>query len=167
MTDEGQKSLEQQKSLPIEEAYEFGRSKGLESEINSISQMKPIWDRYPSNNTLRRGYIVHLFQEKGIWQDFKQLHWPFGNTEEGEDRRTQRYLKRRNEYLRFIEVKKDQEEEEEEEEEEAAGQFGKEAHLRDFLANNPQCIEPGLAIFQLNGKSGVESGLFNALCSSS
>jgi hypothetical protein len=148
---------EEQKSVPIEQAYAFGRSKGLDSEINAIIQMKPKWDKIESNNTLRRGYIVHLFENRGIWQEFKDLLWPFGNTAEGEHRR-EHYLRRRKHYLRFInDDDVDQiDDDDEEEEEEVAGQFGKEAHLREFLAKNPQCIEPGLTIFQSNGQSGVE-----------
>ncbi|MFZ1932342.1 MAG: endonuclease NucS domain-containing protein, partial [Thermoguttaceae bacterium] len=35
-------------------------------------------------------------------------------------------------------------------------QFAAEADLRDFLADNPTCIEPGLRLYEAEGRSGIE-----------
>jgi endonuclease len=60
-----------------------------------------------------------------------------------------RYLKIRREY-------EDAPEGPVEEEEEENQQFALEAHLRDFLAQNPETIEPGLRLYQQGDERGVE-----------
>ncbi len=52
-------------------------------------------------------------------------------------------------------------EEQETEEEESEQAFAAESDLRDFLAKNPASIEPGLSLYQKEGRSGVEYPIEN------
>jgi hypothetical protein len=74
--------------LPLREAYKFGAAKGLGHETDEIRQMKIQW---PPNTlrygpSLRCGYIVDLFQRRGVFEEFTAKHWPNGNTPAGEKR---------------------------------------------------------------------------------
>jgi hypothetical protein len=52
---------------------------GLEREMNDVRDMVVEWD-YPYISTLRRGYVVELFEKNSLFDDFKAKHWGFGNT---------------------------------------------------------------------------------------
>lgn len=144
---------QQSKSLPIREAYRFAEAHGLESEIAEIKGIDP---DVPWARGLRKGYIVDLFEKHGVFERFKKEHWPFGNSSAGESK--QRFylgLKARHEESdddAFPET----DEEAFEEAVEQAQSFAAEADLRDFLAKNPDCIEPGLSVYSEAGRSGVE-----------
>ena len=56
---------DQRKSLSLKAAYVFGTSRGLESEVKEIRDMDIEWD-LSYTSSLRRGYIVALFEQKGI-----------------------------------------------------------------------------------------------------
>lgn len=59
--------------------------------MTEIREMIIEWDS-SYTSSLRRGYIVALFEERGIFDAFKKEHWPFGNTPTGETYR-RRYLR--------------------------------------------------------------------------
>lgn len=146
---------QQSKSLPIREAYRFAEVHGLESEMNAIKGIDP---ETPWARGLRKGYIVDLFEKRGLFEQFKKEYWPYGNSPAGEAK--QRF------YLglkaRYEETESDDDavpeatEEAFEEAVEEAQSFAAETDLRDFLAKNPDCIERGLSVYSDGGRSGVE-----------
>src|SRR5580658_1263424 len=77
---------EQTQTLSLKAAYAFGVQRGLEREVEDIKEMDIEWD-YSYTSSLRRGYIVALFEKHGIFDAFKKEHWSFGNTPAGEKRR--------------------------------------------------------------------------------
>ncbi len=142
---------EEQTVLPLKTAYVFGSAHNLDSEINVIRDMEIGWD-LSYTSTVRRGYIVELFERHGVFDEFKATHWVQGNAPWGEKER-RRYLrikKRFDDYLEGQGPVPDQIDEEVDQ------QFAAEADLRDFLAKNPVCIEPGLRVYQSDNQSGVE-----------
>lgn len=153
---ESQTQMEQQpKSLPIREAYRFAEVHGLESEMHAIKDIDP---DTPWARGLRKGYIVDLFEKRGLFEQFKKEHWPYGNSPAGEAK--QRFylgLKARHEESESDDdtLPKATEEAFEEAVEEAQS-FAAETNLRDFLAKNPDCIERGLSVYNEGGRSGVE-----------
>jgi hypothetical protein len=142
-------------TLSLKEAYAFGAEHGLQHEVDEIRNMVIEWDRgYTSS--LRRGYIVELFEKHGIFEDFKASHWAFGNTPSGETRR-RRYIRIKQEYENFLNgVGPEEEENGETDEAEIDQQFAAESDLRDFLANNPTCVESGLTLYRNGERTGVE-----------
>lgn len=137
-------------ALPLRFAYRFGVEHGLKSEVNEIRKKVIQWDRRRTT-PVRKGYIVDLFEKRGIFDEFKGTYWPFGNSGPGENKRLG-YLQWKQEYEDFlggVEVEEEQVEREQE--------FAAEADLRDFLAKNPDCIEQGLRVYQhSDGRSGIE-----------
>ena len=77
-------------------AYCFGRRHGLHREIDQIINMD-IRDKADSGSRVRRGYVVELFQRHGIFEEFKQERWPYGNTCSGR-KKTDFYLKKQKEH---------------------------------------------------------------------
>jgi hypothetical protein len=67
----------------IRPAYEFGAAHGLEKEVSEIRDMDIEWDS-SYTTSLRKGYLVELFEKRGIFDAFKAEHWPLGNTPSGE-----------------------------------------------------------------------------------
>ena len=150
-------SDEQTGTLSLKAAYAFGGKHGLEREVNDIRDMVIEWDS-SYTSSLRRGYIVALFEKHGIFEDFKTTHWPLGNTPTGETQR-RRYLRIKLQYEEFLAGRSPEPSVESGDEEtsdpEAALEFALEAHLRDFLARNLDRIEVGLRLYtssDLNGK---------------
>ena len=146
---------EQTATLSLRAAYAFGTHHGLEREVAQIRDMVIEWDS-SYTSSLRRGYVVDLFEGRGVFEEFKNTHWAYGNTPAGETRR-RRYLRIKKQYEDFLAgrgpaVPPDDEVERDETEQ----QFAAEADLRDFLAKNPGCIEPGLRLYQMGERTGVE-----------
>lgn len=152
--------MEQRKALPLRSAYPFGEANGLASEIAAIRDKEIEWE-LSFTSSLRRGYVVALFQQHGLLDKFIAEHWPFGATAQGESKRRW-YLSvkaRYDEFLanRSLDTSNVQEEVAEGAEDgEEASSFAAEADLRDFLAKNPNRIEPGLTIYSSEGRAGVE-----------
>jgi hypothetical protein len=142
--------------LPLKKAYEFGATHGLEHEIRDIRDMVIEWsESYTSS--LRRGYIIALFENKGIFEEFKKAHWPFGNTLVG-GRKRGFFLGIKDRYEVFL-AGHDPEAETDGEgkfNQEQALKFALEAHLRDFLAQNLDRIESGLRLHVSPENKGIE-----------
>lgn len=146
------------RTLSLKAAYTFGATHGLEHGVNEIRDMVIEWDS-SYTSSLRRGYIVALFEKHGIFEEFKTTYWDFGNTPTGETQR-RRYLRIKTQYEEFLagrgpepageggaEGSSDPEE---------ALEFALEAHLRDFLARNLDRIEVGLRLYTSDARNGVE-----------
>lgn len=140
-------------TLPLKAAYTFGYAHGLEREINEIREMDIEWD-LSYDTSLRRGYIVDLLQKHSLFEEFKAQHWPVGNTTDGV-KKTKFYLnlKSRYESGKGPEPPSPSGDADGDEGDQA---FAAEADLRDFLAKNPNCIEPGLRIYENEGTKGIE-----------
>jgi len=149
---------ENKTTLSLRAAYSFGGEKGLEKEITAIRDMVIEWDS-SYTSSLRRGFIIELFEQNNIYEDFKNEYWLYGNTTSGESKK-RRYLRIKKQYEDFLSGRGPEMEgqtEEEIEEQENDQQFAAEADLRDFLAKNPSCIEKGLRLYQSSeGRSGIE-----------
>jgi hypothetical protein len=143
------------KALSLRAAYEFGEAHGLQAEVAEIRDLVIEWDR-PISSSLRRGFIVELFEKRGVFAQFCAEHWPFSATEKGASK-LRYYQRLRSEYREFLDGSGPEEEDPDSEVEDgAAGRFALESHLRDYLAANMGRIEPGLTLFSGSGKSGVE-----------
>ncbi len=146
----------QTKTLSLNAAYAFGIEHGLQREVDEIRNMVIEWDS-SYTSSLRRGYIVALFERLGIFDEFKTKHWAYGNTSSGEQLK-RRFLRIKQQYEGFL---AGDEMDEVASEEEADQQFAAESDLRDFLAKNPACIEPGLSLYRDGDRSGVEFSIDN------
>jgi len=149
---------EQTQALSLKAAYEFAAAHGLEREAREIRDMVIEWD-LSYTSSLRRGYIVVLFESKGLFEDFKREHWSFGNTPAGERKRSW-YLRIKARYEAFltgrgVEPEADSSAEATFDAEQAL-EFALESHLRDFLAKNLERIEPGLRLHVSADSRGIE-----------
>lgn len=127
---------EQTQTLSLKAAYAFAAAHGLEREASEIREMVIEWDS-SYTSSLRRGYIVALFEKHGLFDEFKKEHWPFGNSPAGERKRL-RYLRIKGQYEEFLagrgpEVTAESGDEGPSDPEQVL-EFALEAHLRDFLA---------------------------------
>jgi len=151
-------SEDQTQALSLKTAYEFGVTHGLEQEVHEIREMDIEWD-LSYTSSLRRGYIVALFESKGVLEDFKKDHWSFGNTPAGERKRSW-YLRIKARYEAFLSERGLEPEADSGAEAtfdaEQAVEFALEAHLRDFLARNLERIEPGLRLHASPESKGIE-----------
>lgn len=146
--------------LSLKAAYAFGQEKGLGNEIDQIRNMTIEWD-LSYTSSLRRGYIVELFEKHGIFEDFKARHWTQGNTPEGEAKR-RRYLRIKTQYEEFLAGREPEEPLEEDTDEfDTQQRFAAESDLRDFLAANLECIEQGLRLHSTGDRSGIEFPIEN------
>lgn len=139
------------RALPLTRAYEYASNHGLEREIGEIRTMEIEWD-LSYTSSLRRGYVIELFEAHGLMEEFIQEEWPIGSTSKGESRR-KRYLRILDRYRDYLSGNENEEEQDEDLSEQA---FAAESDLRDFLAKNLECIEPGLRIYQENELAGIE-----------
>jgi hypothetical protein len=80
--------------LPLRAAYEFARMHDLDSDVRRIKSRfgtnKMRLGSYTSSIT--RGWIITLFQSRGIFDDFCLKHWPYYQTKSGK-KEAQRYLR--------------------------------------------------------------------------
>jgi hypothetical protein len=145
-----------EKTLSLTAAYPFGNAMGLESEVAKIRNMAIEWDR-SYTSSVRRGCIVELFERHGIFGEFKEKYWPFGDTSQGAKKR-QRYLDIKGEYEKFLEGSPSEDLEVDPEEPPSFQnlQFALEAHLREFLAKNIGLLEKGLELYKATDQFGVE-----------
>jgi hypothetical protein len=141
------------KTLPLKEAYRFGAEHGLEREIAAIRDMEIEWD-LSYTSSLRRGFVVDLFTKRHLLDQFKQQYWPAGDSPWGQ-RKTAFWLRLKGRYEDFLAGRDDATLEVNDEEEEDQT-FAAETDLRDFLANNLGCVEPGLRLYQHGEQKGLE-----------
>lgn len=85
-------------ALPLKAAYSFGAQNGLASEVSQVRTMEIRWDS-SYTSSVRRGYIIELFEKRGIFDSFKEAHWPAGNTPKGVTK-ARRYLRIKADYER-------------------------------------------------------------------
>lgn len=151
-----------EKAFPLKRAYPFAEEHGFGEEARNIREMDIVWDR-PYTSSLRRGFMIDLFRRHGILLAFKEAHWRRGLTKGGEaDER--RCLKIKAQFDTYSGVMSPQEpsgKEQDEAEDEESEQFALESHLRDFLAKNPERIEPGLRLYSTPENEGIEYPLDN------
>lgn len=142
-------------TLPIKDAYKFGATHSLAAEVEKIRQMEIEWDR-SYTTSVRRGYVVELFEQHGILGQFKNEIWPLGNSPAGAAL-VRRFLRIKEEYEKFLQTGLGDDSADIPEIEEAQEQaFAFESHLRDFLEKNLSSIEKGLRIHDVDGVRGVE-----------
>lgn len=142
------------KVLPLKDAYPFAERNNLGNEVSAIRDMEIEWDR-SYTSSLRRGYVIELFQRSELFEAFKQEFWPDGNTSQGQTL-IQRYLRIKSEYEEFLSSGEAVLEETADTESEDDREFAAETDLRNFLSKNLECIEPGLHLYQQDGRSGIE-----------
>ena len=141
-------------TLSLRLAYDFASLHGLERQANEIRNMVIEWDA-SYTSSLRRGYIVALFENHGLLEQFKDEFWPFGKTEGGAAKQ-RRYLRIKAQYEAFLGGRGADPTGGEETSPTEHHEFALEAHLRDFLARNLDRIEPGLRIYESPDHSGIE-----------
>lgn len=140
------------KHLPLRDAYKFGFENQLESEISDIKEMEIEWDR-SYTSTVRRGFVIDLFERHTVLQSFKDIYWSNGNTPEGY-RFIRHYKNIKQQYEDFLEGRSS--DGATEDEPEPGGEFAYESDLRDFLSKNLGIVESGLELFQDKEKNGIE-----------
>jgi hypothetical protein len=147
-------SEEQKGQFSIYPLYAFGAAHGLEKEVNSIRDMDIEWDSSYSTS-VRKGYILELFEKHGILDEFRAKH-PIWGSPPG-DKERQRVLRIKDRYQAFLAgsapaVMPEQEVEE--------LLFPLESHLRDFIAANISNIKlHGLTLHlyrDSSGRDGIE-----------
>jgi hypothetical protein len=143
---------EEQKVLPLKDAYRFGAASGLEREMAEIKDMEIEWD-LSYTSSLRRGYVVDLFSRKQLFDAFKGQHWPAGGTSWGQ-RKIEFWLRLKARYEDFLAGRGEDAPELDEADDDQA--FAAETDLRDFLANTLGCVEGGLRLYRDGERSGVE-----------
>jgi hypothetical protein len=74
-------------ALSLNAAYAFASELGLEREATEIRNMVIEWDS-SYTSSLRRGYIVDLFEKHGVFEEFKARYWARGSTPAGETSNT-------------------------------------------------------------------------------
>lgn len=97
------KAKRKRPALPLRAAYPFGVDRGLGEEIRAIQpDLMPIrkWTK-SYTSSVRRGHIIELFRRHDIFDEFKRIHWPFGNTSSGIVR-TEQYLHIKQEYEKHL-----------------------------------------------------------------
>lgn len=151
----------QTKALSLIAAYGFATERGLASEAAEIRNMAIDGFENRKSN-VRRGYMVKLLEEHGLFEEFKEKHWAYGNTRAGESK-CRRYLRLRDQHQRLQAGEAPPEDVEGADEDDAEGEqaFALEADLRDFLANNLSVIEPGLTLYEEGRRGGVEFPIEN------
>ncbi len=124
----------------------------MKAEIEDIRDLEILWD-LPYTSSLKIGYVVDLFEGHHLFDEFKARYWPYGNTPAGQAS-ARFYLRLKQRYEDFL--KTDSEAALEEVAEDGGREFAAEDDLRDFLAKNPGCIEPGLRLYEADGRKGIE-----------
>lgn len=139
--------------FPLREAYSFAEQHGLIEDCTNIRDMEIEWDRNYTS-TVRRGRMIELFERHELLSTFAVERWPAGQRPEGA-RELAACRRIYDEYRAFLSTGAEPAEAECPEVEEGY-QFALEAHLRDFLADNLECVEPGMRLYTDEGRPGSE-----------
>jgi len=68
--------METKENLPLEEAYPFLTSKGLDYKIKEIKELKYLNSN--RNSSARRGYFIIICEENKLLDEFINDFWPYG-----------------------------------------------------------------------------------------
>lgn len=137
--------------FPIKIAYDYAVNNELTDEIAKIRQLPPKRGfRYMTG--ARRGYMIELFERRGILDDFLRSYWPEGLEPSGKSMITA-HLRRKADYDELEDLEDDDDRIDEDEDSAA---FAYEADLRNFLSKNLGILEPGLELCEIDGRPGVE-----------
>ncbi|MBI2920022.1 MAG: type I restriction enzyme HsdR N-terminal domain-containing protein [Planctomycetes bacterium] len=72
--------------LSLKLAYAFATEHGLARETSEIQALKTHWkneDGELDSTRVRKGFIVQLFRERGLLDEFIRERWPFGHSRDG------------------------------------------------------------------------------------
>lgn len=141
------------KNIPLREAYTFSIEKGLSEEVADIKSMEIEWDR-SYTSSVRKGFMIRLIRDKNLLDEFIDGYWPTGKTEIGK-KKINKVLRIAAEYESYISGDIG-DYDEQLTEGGSSLEFALESHLRDFLAKNLERIEPGLKIYESEGRTGIE-----------
>lgn len=139
--------------FPLREAYAFAEQHGLIEDCTNIRDMEIEWDRNYTS-TVRRGRMIELFERHDLLASFAAERWPAGQRPEGA-RELAACRRVYDDYKAFLLTGAEPAEVELPEVEEGY-QFALEAHLRDFLGKNLECVEPGMTLFEDGERLGLE-----------
>ena len=64
-------------ALPLKSAYAFGAEHDLKAEVDEIRNMEIGWN-LSYTSSVRRGYIVDLYEKHSLLEEFKATHWANG-----------------------------------------------------------------------------------------
>lgn len=148
--------------LPLKEAYSFGAHHNLNAEISAIREMEIEWER-SYDSTVRRGFIVELFERHSLLNEFIANVWPYGASPKGQTL-LRRYERIRKQYEDFtVGISADSAGLEEVEVgllEEDALSFSLESQLQEFIAQNIEAISVNgrrLSVYiDSSGQRGIE-----------
>ena len=73
--------IKAEKAFPLRKAYPFAEQHGLSEEARRI-QDREIADRWHTSS-VRRGFMIALFERHGLLTVFKETLWPHGLTTAG------------------------------------------------------------------------------------
>ncbi|MGC4032104.1 MAG: endonuclease NucS [Tepidisphaeraceae bacterium] len=137
-------------------AYRFFKDQGLNKEAEGVKYTK--LKKWKYGTTVRRGMMVELVRKHGLTDRFGEAVYP------GEDAATiarafDRLVAIISEYRVFAAEDPILDPEPIDEQDELGTEsqkFAIEAHLRDFLAKNLGFLEPGLKLYEKDGRQGIE-----------
>jgi hypothetical protein len=150
--------------LPLGLAYKFGTANGLAKEVEAIRKQKidsfpTEWPRSRRDKTVRRGYVIQLFEQSGVFSTFKELCWHPVKADE----QKQRYMRLLSEYEEHMESMAsgepdpDNADEDDVTTDDQTQRFVLESHLHQYLVKNlSSAIEPGLTLYRTENGDGVE-----------
>jgi hypothetical protein len=75
-----------QRDFPLNEAYKFAAANGIGEQAESIRKNPFRYDRKglrDRSSTIRSGYLIILFEAKGLFEKFQKEYWPYYETEAG------------------------------------------------------------------------------------
>lgn len=142
------------KAFPIRQAYVFASENNLVDQVAEIRDMEIEWDR-GYDTKLRRGYLIRLLEDHGLYLTFVERYWPNSKTSDGQARR-RRCVQYTDDYDAFLAGRTSDDGAETDSVASDSLEFALEAHLRDFLAKNLNQVEAGLHLYQVEGRSGIE-----------
>lgn len=134
--------------------YNFFESHGLSNELTQIRAQR--LKKWKYGSTVRRGRLVDVVKAKHLLDDFLSTVYP-GVPKDAALKQLERFQRIAREYDEFAGTQLDRAKNETDNSgSESALEFAIEAHLRDFLVKNMGRLEPGLTLYQKDGRDGVE-----------
>ena len=134
--------------LPMRSAYAFLKANGL---ANEAAEIRASQDRVGNWITsLRAAKILVVLRRENLLDKFIEMHWRFAESPAG-TKKLKWYDELYSEFKRSGTSSPPPEEETE-----AGTQFAHEAHLRDYLAENLNILEPGLSQWPAENGDFVE-----------